>query len=119
MTTHLAPNRRALPPPAAGLIRRAKVFLTAVALVAAILLVAAGSWPLKALVMLVFVRGLFASDVVAFQKVSRHRRSTQAHGTPAHRTPAYRTPAHRPQPHVKASDEMSDRLGVYPTAAAH
>ena len=105
MTTHLAPNRLALPPPAEALIRRAKVFLTAVAFLAAILLVAAGSWPLKALVVLVFVRGLFASDVIAMQKVSRYRRSAQARRTQKHRT---------------ASDEWSDdRVGVYQTAAAH
>jgi hypothetical protein len=81
MTTHLAPNRWALPPPAAALIRRAKIVLAAVAFVAAVLLVVAGSWPLKALVVLAFVRGLFASDVMAMRNAPRHRRSAPARPT--------------------------------------
>jgi hypothetical protein len=56
---------------AATAIRRAKVILTAVALAAAIMLVAVSSWPLKLLVVLVFVRGVFASDVMAFRNAPR------------------------------------------------
>ena len=78
MTTHLAPNRFALPPPAASLVRRAKVFLTAVAFVAATLLVVAGSWPLKALAVLAFVRGLFATDVMAMRNAPRRHRPRHA-----------------------------------------
>jgi len=73
MTTHLGLNRLTLSPPAAGLIRRAKIALTAVAFVAAVLLVAVVSWPLKVLILLVFVRGLFASDVMAMRNAERHR----------------------------------------------
>jgi hypothetical protein len=58
---------------AAVVIRRAKVVFTAIALTAAIALVAVGSWPLKLLVVLAFVRGLFASDLVAFRSAPRHR----------------------------------------------
>jgi hypothetical protein len=61
-------NRMALPPPTATIVRRAKIVLMALALVAAMLLIAVGSWPLKILVVLAFVRGLFASDVIAFRR---------------------------------------------------
>jgi hypothetical protein len=76
-------NRMALPPPTlarstpdvrrdlrglpSALARRARVVLTAIALVAAALLVAVGSWPLKALAVVVFIRGLFASDITAMR----------------------------------------------------
>ena len=73
MNTRLERNRFALPPPVGAPVRRAKIVLTALALVASILLVAVSSWPLKLLVVLVFVRGLFASDVVSFRNASRHR----------------------------------------------
>ena len=46
----------------AATILRAKVVLTAIALAAAVALVAVASWPLKVLVVLAFVRGLFTSD---------------------------------------------------------
>ena len=61
-------------PPAATILR-AKVVLTAIALVAAIALVVVAAWPLKVLVILAFVRGLFASDLIAFRKAPRLRRS--------------------------------------------
>jgi ABC-type enterochelin transport system permease subunit len=48
-------------------VRRAKIVLTAIALTAAVVLVVVGSWPFKALVVLAFVRGLFASDVVSLR----------------------------------------------------
>lgn len=73
MERRLVLNRMALPPPAAALMRRARVVLTAMAFVAAVLLVAVGSWPLKVLVVLAFVRGLVASDVMAFRNASRPR----------------------------------------------
>jgi hypothetical protein len=81
MTTHLAPNRLALPPPAAAIIRRAKVFLTAVAFAAAALLVVTGSWPLRALAVVAFVRGLFASDVMTMRNAARHRGSAPVRPT--------------------------------------
>ena len=71
MTTHVTANRFALPPPATAVLRRAKIILTAFAVVAAMLLVAVGSWPLKALIVLVFVRGFFASDVMAMRNAPR------------------------------------------------
>lgn len=61
-------------PPAATILR-AKVILTAIALAAAIALVVVASWPLKVLVILAFVRGLFASDLIAFRSAPRPRRS--------------------------------------------
>ena len=82
------PGRMALPPPlthrrsgklhtyddARGLgtaaLRRAKVVLLAMALVASILFVAIASWPLKILVVLAFVRGVFASDLVALRNAT-------------------------------------------------
>ena len=71
----LAPNRMALPPPR-------KIVLTSIALAASVALVAVASWPLKVLVVLAFVRGLFASDRVgSFQALSRHR-STASRLTP-------------------------------------
>ena len=92
----LATNTMALPPPrsnphrsrgldvrddarrvAAATILRAKVVLTAIALVAAAVLVAVASWPLKLLVVLAFVRGLFASDVVAMRNAPRRRDAKQ------------------------------------------
>ena len=50
---------------------RVKVVLTAIALTAAVVLVVVGSWPFKALVVLAFVRGLFASDVLALRNARR------------------------------------------------
>lgn len=61
----------------AALIVRAKVILTALALVAAVVLVAVGSWPLKILVVLGFVRGVFASDLVVLRNAGRHRASAR------------------------------------------
>ena len=78
MTTRLVPHRLALPPPVAALVRRAKIVLTAVAFVASILMVAVASWPFKVLVVLVFIRGLFASDVMAFRAAPRDRRWAMA-----------------------------------------
>ena len=63
--------------PAATVIR-AKVVLTAIALAAAVSLVAVASWPLKALIVLAFVRGLFASDMIAFRSAPRRRSSDPA-----------------------------------------
>ena len=96
MRLPLAPNRMALPPPdrvphrsgalhvrrdarrsAAATIVRAKVALTAIALAAAVALVAVASWPLKILVAVAFVRGLFASDVMALRNAPRRRRSSE------------------------------------------
>ena len=62
----------------AATIFRAKVVLTAVALVAAVGLVAVASWPLKVLAVLVFVRGLFASDIIALADRPRRRDAEQA-----------------------------------------
>lgn len=73
MAIHRVPNRMALPPPVDAFVRRAKVLLMAVAFVAAVLLIVAGSWPLRVLVVLAFVRGLFASDVVAMRHAPRNR----------------------------------------------
>ena len=73
MTTYVAPNRTAMPPSFAVLVRRAKIVLTALALVASILVIAVGAWPLKILVVLAFVRGLFASDVIALRNAPRRR----------------------------------------------
>ena len=92
----LAPNRMALPPPdraprrsgasdvrrhtrrsPAATIVRAKVVLTTIALAAAVALVAVASWPLKILVVVAFVRGLFASDVMALRNAPQRRRSSE------------------------------------------
>ena len=62
----------------AATIFRAKVVLTAVALAAAVGLVAVASWPLKVLAVLVFVRGLFASDMLALREPPRRRNAEQA-----------------------------------------
>jgi hypothetical protein len=62
----------------AATILRAKVVLTAIALVAAVALVAVASWPLKVLIVLAFVRGLFASDIIALRSVPRRRSSERA-----------------------------------------
>jgi hypothetical protein len=48
-------------------ILRAKVVLTAIAVAAAVVLVTVSSWPLKVIVILTFVRGLFASDLIALR----------------------------------------------------
>ena len=88
----LALNRMGLPPPVstphrsagrdrrrdarrspATTILRAKVALTAIALTAAIALAAVASWPLKVLIILVFIRGLFASDVLGFRSAACRR----------------------------------------------
>jgi hypothetical protein len=63
--------------PAATLLR-AKVVLTAIVLAAAVALVTVASWPLKALFVLAFVRGLFASDIIAFRSAPRRRSSERA-----------------------------------------
>lgn len=52
---------------------RAKVVLTVIALTAAVVLVVFGSWPFKVLVVLAFVRGLVASDVIALRSGRRRR----------------------------------------------
>jgi len=57
----------------AATIRRAKVVLTAIVLAAAVGLIAVASWPLKVLVVLAFVRGLFASDLIALRNPARRR----------------------------------------------
>jgi fatty acid desaturase len=62
-------------------ILRAKVVLTAIALAAAVGLIAVASWPLKVLVVLAFVRGLFASDLIALRNAPRWRSSEQASPT--------------------------------------
>ena len=77
MTTHLVRTRMTLPAPAAAFVRRGKLVLTAIALVAAVLLVAVGAWPLKVLVVLAFVRGFFASDVTAIRNARRSGRSAR------------------------------------------
>lgn len=66
----------------AATILRAKFVLTAIALAAAVALVAVAPWPLKVLVVLAFVRGLFASDLVAFRN-ARRRRGSDPTGEPA------------------------------------
>jgi hypothetical protein len=77
MPTHLAPNRTALPPPAAAFVRRGKTVLLAIAFAASMLLVAGGAWPLKFLVVLAFVRGLFASGVMALRNARRGGRAAR------------------------------------------
>lgn len=59
-----------------GVILRAKVVLLAIALAAAVVLIAVSWWPLKVIAILAFVRGLFASDLIA-----RHREA-RAHPFP-------------------------------------
>ncbi len=54
---------------------RAKMVLVSIALIAAVLLIAVASWPLKLLVVLAFVRGLFAADILAFRHASRAKPS--------------------------------------------
>ena len=112
MGLSLATNRMALPPPlpsprssagidmrhaarrsGAATIRRAKVVLTAIAFAAAVVLVTVASWPLKALVVLAFVRGVFASDVAAFRNAPRRHGSTQARPTASSRAPRRRAGA--------------------------
>ena len=97
MRSLLGLNRMALPPPRAtrpdrkgsdvrrdasrspgATILRAKVVLTAIALAAAVALVAVASWPLKVLVVLAFVRGLFASDIIALRSAPRRHGSDHA-----------------------------------------
>ena len=51
-----------------AIILRAKVVLTAIALAAAVVLVTVGAWPLKVIVILAFVRGLFAGDLIALRR---------------------------------------------------
>lgn len=58
---------------------RAKVVRTAIALTAAVVLVALGSWPFKVLVVLAFVRGLVASDVIALRSGRRRRSDSLIH----------------------------------------
>ena len=58
---------------------RAKVVLTAIALTAAVVLVVVASWPFKVLVVLAFVRGLFASDVIALRNARRRPSDSLIH----------------------------------------
>ena len=67
-------RRDARKSPGAAIVR-AKVVLTAIALAAAVMVVAVTSWPLKLLAILAFVRGLFASDLMAFRNLPRRSRS--------------------------------------------
>ena len=62
-------------------IARAKVVLMAIALTAAVVVVAVGSWPFKILVVLAFVRGLFASDVMSFRNAPRRDAEPFAHAS--------------------------------------
>jgi fatty acid desaturase len=64
-------------------ILRAKVVLTAIALAAAVGLIAVASWPLKVLVVLAFVRGLFASDLIALRNTRRRHSSDRASAIPS------------------------------------
>ena len=82
MPMHLTRGRFALPPPAAGLVRRAKIVLIAVAFLAAILLAIAGSWPLRVLVVLAFVRGLIVADVATMRNARPRPRSDPIQSTP-------------------------------------
>ena len=61
-----------------AIILRAKVVLTAIALAATVVLVAVSSWPLKVIVILAFVRGLFASDLIALRTEPRALRMPRA-----------------------------------------
>ena len=58
--------------------RRAKIVLTVIVLAAVVALGAVASWPLKLLVVLAFVRGLFAADIIAFRNAARRGSSEQA-----------------------------------------
>lgn len=59
--------------PSAAMLR-AKVVLTAIALAAAVVLVAVAWWPVKILALLVFVRGMFAVDIIADRAAARQLR---------------------------------------------
>jgi len=59
-------------------ILRARVVLTAIAFAAAVLLVAVSAWPLKIIAILAFVRGLFASDLIALRTEPRALRMPRA-----------------------------------------
>ena len=84
-------------------ILRGKVVLTAIALAAAVALVVVASWPLKVLVVLAFVRGLFATDLIALRNPPRRRSSEQAPPTP-------RSPAHVERSEVRSKERVvSDR----------
>jgi hypothetical protein len=62
-----------------AVILRAQVVLTAIALAAAVVLVVVSSWPLKIIMILAFIRGLFASDLIALRSEPRaHRISNRA-----------------------------------------
>lgn len=82
------------PPPRArsprAVLFRARMVLVSIALVAAVLLIVVASWPLKLLVVLAFVRGLFAADIVALRNVARAKRSE--HLTSAHPAGVSETP---------------------------
>ena len=54
---------------------RAWMVLVSLAVAGATLLVTVVSWPLKLLITLVFVRGMFAADVLAFRNAARVRRA--------------------------------------------
>jgi len=75
MTTNSMIAHLANPPPVErsprAVMFRAKMVLVSIALVAAVLLIAVASWPLKLLVVLAFVRGLFAADIVLFRNAPR------------------------------------------------
>ena len=68
-------------------ILRGKVVLTAIAFAAAVALVVVASWPLKVLVVLAFVRGLFATDLIALRNAPRRRSSKQTPPTASPATP--------------------------------
>lgn len=63
---------------------RAKVVLTAIAFVAAVLLVMLAWWPLKILVALAFVRGLFAIDLIATRRAPRDHGGAARRRVPSH-----------------------------------
>jgi hypothetical protein len=75
------PRRRA-----GAVIFRAKLVLMAIALAAAVVLVAVAWWPVKVVFILAFVRGLFASNLIAsgpWRSVPRPGTTQLSGGTPA------------------------------------
>lgn len=81
LTTPTTTPRR-IEPLTRAVLLRARIVLVSMALVAAVLLVAVGSWPLKLAVVLAFARGLFASDIAAFRHPPRADRAKRP-GRPA------------------------------------
>jgi len=99
--------RREVRRSATAAIRRAKVALMAITVLAAVVLVAVGSWPLKILVVLAFVRGLFASDLVALRNAPRRRSSKENRSPASSGAPKVRGVTRRSHPPPRVTDGVS------------